>query len=77
MDETIEITLNGERRRVPPCWTIDDLVGDLGLASQAVAVEVNLEIVNRRHWSKRRVSEADAVEIVHFIGGGESEHHAG
>ena len=77
MDETIEIVLNGEKRRVPPNWTIDDLVGDLGLTSQAVAVEVNLEIVNRKYWSQRQVAQADAVEIVHFVGGGESQHYAG
>ena len=35
-----------------------------------VAVEINREIVPRAEHATRRVAGGDAVEIVHFVGGG-------
>lgn len=65
-----EILINGESRSVPDRCSVKDLLADMGLDVQPVAVEVNHEIVHKRAWSDRRVRSGDAIEIVHFVGGG-------
>ncbi len=64
------VTINGESREVPTDLTVTALVAHLGLAAGPVAVEVNREIVPRAEHGARRISAGDAIEIVHFVGGG-------
>lgn len=66
----IEITINGEKREIPPAWTVGDLITDLDLPNEQIAVEVNDEIISRTGWRKQFLSSGDQVEIVHFVGGG-------
>ena len=69
MDGTIGIQVNGEQRHVASA-TITDLLREIGLAERKVAVERNLEIVPRSQYATTRLADGDAIEIVHFIGGG-------
>jgi sulfur carrier protein len=66
----MEITVNGTVRDVPEGLTVQALVEHLGLGGGPVAVEVNREIVPRAEHASRRVASGDAIEIVHFVGGG-------
>ncbi|KPP86991.1 sulfur carrier protein ThiS [Erythrobacter sp. HL-111] len=66
------ITLNGDPRRTPAA-TIADLVRELGLVPEKVAVERNGEIVPRSTLGEAVLVEGDSLEIVHFVGGG--DHH--
>ena len=65
----IQITLNGEARQVRE-GSIADLVASLGLDVKKVAVERNREIVPRSTLAEVALAEGDALEIVHFVGGG-------
>ncbi len=65
----IGIRVNGEERRVAAA-TVAALLAELGLPAQKVAVERNLEIVPRSLYAETRLAPGDAIEIVHFIGGG-------
>ena len=67
---TIEITVNGEARKVPAPATVADLLARIGLDTRKVAVELNLEIVPRSAYAETALGPGDALEIVHFIGGG-------
>ena len=66
----MRITLNGEGKDVPDDLTVRALVEHLGLGGGPVAVEINLEVVPRAEHAARMVHAGDAVEIVHFVGGG-------
>lgn len=66
----IAVTVNGEARQVPPAATVADLLRQIGLAERKVAVERNLEIVPRSTYATTPLAPGDALEIVHFIGGG-------
>lgn len=66
----MQVTLNGSPRDVPDGLTVRELVIHLGLAGGPVAVEVNREVVPRAEHPSRRVACGDAIEIVHFVGGG-------
>ena len=70
LKESIGIQLNGEPRRVNAGTTIAGMLGELGLDPRRVAVERNREIVPRGTFDEVQVSEGDAYEIVHFVGGG-------
>lgn len=69
----MRLVINGEDRDVPaPAageLTIRELIQHLGLAGP-VAVEVNRAIVPRAEHATHRLAEGDALELVHFVGGG-------
>ena len=67
---TIGITVNGEAREVPAPATVADVLARIGLDTRKVAVERNLEIVPRSAYDGTELADGDALEIVHFIGGG-------
>lgn len=69
MSEIIAIRVNGEDRAVA-ARTVAELLASLGLPAQKVAVERNLEIVPRSLYATTQLAPGDAIEIVHFIGGG-------
>jgi thiamine biosynthesis protein ThiS len=66
----LEILVNGELRRVPGPATAADLLRHLGLDARSVVVELNREIVRRPHLDEATLTDGDAVELVHFVGGG-------
>lgn len=70
MSDTKTITLNGETRQTST-ETIADLVRELELAPEKVAVERNGEIVPRSTLEEAALGDGDVLEIVHFVGGGD------
>lgn len=64
------LTLNGDPRPVPVGETVEGLLLSLGLDPRKVAVERNREIVPKSTFAQTPLAEGDALEIVHFIGGG-------
>ena len=64
------ITLNGAPHRSAAA-TIADLVRELELAPEKVAVERNGAIVPRSTLAEAPLAEGDVLEIVHFVGGGD------
>ena len=66
----MNVTINGSPRDVPDDLTIKDLVVHLGLGDGPVAVEINREIVPRAQHATHKITGGDAIEIVHFVGGG-------
>ncbi|MCW8087886.1 sulfur carrier protein ThiS [Sabulicella glaciei] len=66
----ITLSVNGEKRALPEGATVADLLAEIGLAARKVAVERNLEIVPRSQYGATVLASGDAIEIVHFIGGG-------
>jgi thiazole synthase len=67
---TLEITLNGETRRLDQAQSVRALLESLGLDPAKIAVERNLEIVPRGRYGEVALADGDRLEIVHFIGGG-------
>jgi thiamine biosynthesis protein ThiS len=69
----VQIQINGETREVADRSTIEDLIRELSLTPQRVAIELNHNVVRRDHWANTALKDGDRVEIVHFVGGGVSE----
>ncbi|MGA7613926.1 MAG: sulfur carrier protein ThiS [Thermoanaerobaculia bacterium] len=70
MSESLNIQLNGQPREVPAGSTLGDLISELGVDVNLLAVELNQKIVPRSELSGRGISEGDQIEIVEFVGGG-------
>ena len=66
----LEILVNGEPRRLPGPATASDLLRHLGLDPRTVVVELNRRIVRRPRLDETSLTDGDAVELVHFVGGG-------
>ncbi len=66
----IEIVVNGEPRRLPAPATLLDLLERLGLDPRMIVVEHNRQIVRRPRLGEVSIAPGDAVELVHFVGGG-------
>jgi sulfur carrier protein len=66
----MKIVINGEDRAVEGPLTLSNLVEQLGMKPDRVAVELNLDIVPREQWLGTQLAEGDRLEIVHFVGGG-------
>ena len=66
----MEIVVNGETRRLTEPSTLLDLLETMGLDPRTVVVELNREIVRRPRLGETMLAAGDAVELVHFVGGG-------
>lgn len=70
MSDSIDVVVNGEHRAVPAGATLLDLLGELELDPRMVVVEHNRRIVRRPALGAVSVFPGDAIELVHFVGGG-------
>jgi thiamine biosynthesis protein ThiS len=66
----VDITLNGETKRIDSEVTIDRLLDLFSLPRQRVAIELNRSVISRGEWPDTILNEGDKIEIVHFVGGG-------
>jgi sulfur carrier protein len=66
----VQVIVNDEPRVVDAGATVADLVASLGLGPRRIAVEVNRAVVPRADYGATALHDGDAVEIIHFVGGG-------
>ncbi len=70
MAKLIQIHVNGEQRSCRADATVGDLLRELAIKTERVAVELNLEIMDRGDFDHRNLKQGDRVEVLSFIGGG-------
>jgi thiamine biosynthesis protein ThiS len=67
----VALTVNGTHRRVPPGWTLAQLLASLKLDARTVVIERNGTILRERSsFASLELAANDSLEIVHFVGGG-------
>jgi sulfur carrier protein len=66
----IKIKLNGKEKIITENSKIQTLLRDLKIPIKKVAIELNLEILDKKMLNKIILKKNDKIEIVHFIGGG-------
>ena len=66
----LEVTINGESHSFAAGTTIGQMLEELELPGEGVAVEVNRNIVPRRSHGEALLADGDEVEVVTFVGGG-------
>ena len=65
-----KIQLNGKSYEVDHNTNLRQLLRELKLSSNRVAIEINGVIAEKSNYHARNLNTGDKVEIVHFIGGG-------
>jgi thiamine biosynthesis protein ThiS len=68
----MNITINGESREVSSQTRISDLLLQLNVPRERVAIELNLSIIDREQFAQVILKEGDTLEIINFVGGGEA-----
>jgi len=66
----MRLLINGKEQTCDNALTLAQLVEQLGMKGDRVAVELNREIVGRAQWPATTLKDGDKLEIVHFVGGG-------
>lgn len=70
ISDTIRVRVNGQPRDLPEGLSLLELLEHFQLDPRAVVVELNRSIVRRPALAATPVQDGDAVELVHFVGGG-------
>ena len=65
----VDIQLNGEKWQLSSAL-LADLIAELNLSQQAIAVAVNRQIIPKSQWAEHRLQVDDKVDVVRAIGGG-------
>lgn len=66
----MKLQINGDLRDFTEPLSLQDLIEQLGMKPDRVAVELNREIIARENWEATALSDGDRLEVVHFVGGG-------
>jgi thiamine biosynthesis protein ThiS len=66
----MKVFVNGETKDISVETNLFELLKSLDLPTERVAIELNKEVVRRKHWETTDIKDADKIEIVHFVGGG-------
>ena len=65
-----KIQLNGKLYEINTGTNLNELLNNLKIQKNKVAIEVNGEIIDKNKYPNLILNKNDKVEIVHFIGGG-------
>lgn len=66
----MRIRVNGTEREVEDGTTVEELLRELGLRPELVAVERNEQLVARERRALELLASGDRVELVTLVGGG-------
>jgi len=68
--DTLSVTINGEPHVLTVGSSVADVITQLSLSGQRIAVELNRCIVPKSQYSQTLLSVDDRLEVVHAMGGG-------
>ena len=66
----IKIKINGKIKTIIENLKLSELLKQLKIPLNKVAIELNKEIIDKKKINKIKLNKNDKIEIVHFIGGG-------
>ena len=66
----MSIKVNGQTKEIANGTTLAELLNQMKLNLDCVAVERNLEVVERDTFTTTKLNTDDTLEIVQFVGGG-------
>jgi len=66
----MQIEVNSVKKELLLDTTLQELLTQLNIVPERVAVELNLTIINRNQFDQVLLKEGDRLEIINFVGGG-------
>jgi sulfur carrier protein len=70
MEACMLVIINGDTTDIRDGIAVAELLEDLQISRDRVAVEVGLEIIPKALYATHILREGDKIEIVQFVGGG-------
>ena len=67
---SISVLINGQSNNIAEGTSLLTLLEKLDIDPGRVAVEYNMEIVNKRNFNDTVLKDNDTLEIITFVGGG-------
>lgn len=62
--------VNGQEKTLEAAISLQQFLEQEGYDCKRIAVEYNGQIIPRSRYQDQELSDADTLEIVHFVGGG-------
>jgi sulfur carrier protein len=66
----MQITVNGEKQTLKNQVTVAQLLKELGIDTETVVIERNLDILNRDSHGETVIEDGDSIEIIRMVDGG-------
>lgn len=66
----MNITVNHETKTLAQATSLDQLLGDLKISTQGIAVAINNQIITKTQWGNTPLHENDNVTIIQATQGG-------
>ena len=66
----IKIRINGTTKQISPNISITDLLNELALPKEGIAVAVNGEVIPRDQHGLILINEEDQIEVIRAVEGG-------
>lgn len=66
----MQVLINGETRKIENELNLRQLLEKLELPTERIAIELNKDVIRKKDWESIKISDADKIEIIHFVGGG-------
>lgn len=66
----MNVVLNGEEKEIQSGMTVEELLDQLKISKERVAIEINMNIIPKGGFAEVALKDGDKIEIVSFVGGG-------
>ncbi len=66
----MKIIINGITKEIPNEVNIIELLESFSLPKEHIAIELNKQVVRKKDWENIIITDADQIEVIHFVGGG-------
>jgi sulfur carrier protein len=66
----MQLMINGEKRDFDNAAALADVIENLDVSTDGVAVALNDEVVPQSRWNNTKVNSGDRIEIIHAVQGG-------
>ncbi|MDQ3750513.1 MAG: sulfur carrier protein ThiS [Acidobacteriota bacterium] len=66
----MKIIINGKTKEISNEVNIIELLESFSLPKERIAIELNKQVVRKKDWGNIKITDADRIEVIHFVGGG-------
>jgi len=64
------LIINGDTKETKEGSSLLQIMQELKIEDKVMAAAVNMNIVKKDSWSEYKPQDGDALELLHFVGGG-------
>ena len=66
----MKLKVNGKNEDMQNGTTVEAYLASKGIQPQTVAIEINMNVIEKKNYAFTKLSDGDVLEVVRFVGGG-------